>query len=127
MCGSSSPRLPAASGPARAGQWLTILFLFSPSPLKAHDATAGWAYPQACCHGDMTTGECQSIPSRTVRGNGRGWVVVLDPGDHRKVTRRQRYFIPYGDEIPSRDGDYHICLHPGEEHENCFFVPPDTM
>ncbi|MER9873097.1 hypothetical protein NKJ12_08555 [Mesorhizobium sp. M0195] len=96
-------------------------------PSRAHDAPSGWSYPLACCHGDAEHGECQRIPARAVHVRPSGWVVILRPGDHRKITRQQRYFIPYGDEIPSQDGNYHICLHPTEEHENCFLAPPDAM
>lgn len=93
----------------------------------AHQTASGWTYPPACCQGDAVDGDCQSIPGSAVLERGGGWTVVLDPGDHRKVTHRNRYFVPYGSEIPSRDGQFHICLHPTEEHENCFFVPPDAM
>lgn len=102
------------------------LCLISGSTL-AHDSSTGWTYPPACCRGDADHGDCQRIPDRTVQVRPGGWVVVLHPGDHNKVTRQDRYFIPFGDEIPSYDNDYHICLHPTEEDENCFFVPPDTM
>lgn len=97
------------------------------TPASAHQAASGWTYPPACCHGDAEHGECQAIPERAVKENGGGWSIVLEPGDHRKVTHRNRYFVPYGSEIRSGDGNYHICLHPTEEHENCFFVPPDAM
>lgn len=126
MCGK--PRLCLASGPVNAIRRLAaVLLFFSSVPAQAHEAPTGWAYPPACCEGDAQRGECQRIPARTVHGRPGGWVVVLNPGDHHRVTRRQRYFIPHGDEIPSQDGDFHICLYPTEDHENCFFVPPDSM
>ncbi|WP_269930150.1 hypothetical protein [Aminobacter sp. HY435] len=62
-----------------------------------------------------------------MKEHGGGWVIVLEPGDHRNITHRNRYFVPYGSEIPSGDSDYHICLHPTEEFPHCFFVPPDAM
>lgn len=96
-------------------------------PAWAHQAASGWSYPPACCHGDIESGECQAIPGTSVREQNGGWTIVLEPGDHRKVTHRNRYFVPYGSEIPSGDGDFHICLHPTEEHQNCFFVPPGAM
>ncbi|SUU90360.1 hypothetical protein EDC40_105175 [Aminobacter aminovorans] len=105
---------------------LPLLFV-TISPASAHRTASGWRYPPACCHGDIEHGECQAIPEKAVEEHGGGWSIVLEPGDHRKVTHRNRYFVPYGSEIPSGDGDYHICLHPTEEHENCFFVPPDAM
>ncbi|PWK67566.1 hypothetical protein [Aminobacter sp. AP02] len=94
---------------------------------SAHQATSGWTYPPACCHGDIESGECQAIPDKSVKEEGGGWSIQLEPGDHRKVTRHNRYFVPYGSEIPSGDGDFHICLHPTEDHENCFFVPPGAI
>lgn len=93
----------------------------------AHQAQSDWSYPLACCHGDTNRGECQNIPGSAVVERDGGWTIVLNPGDHRKVTHPNRYFVPYGSEIPSQDGQYHICLHPTEEHENCFFVPPGAM
>lgn len=106
---------------------LALSAFFVTPPAWAHETRSGWTYPPACCHGDLERGECQAIPERAVNEHGGGWSIVLEPGDHRKVTHRNRYFVPYGSEIPSGDGDYHICLHPTEEHENCFFVPPGAM
>lgn len=93
----------------------------------AHDADRSWSYPPACCHGDMVTGECGSIPSMTVTPQADGYVIILRPGDHQKVTRQNRYFVPYDSVIPSGDDRFHICLHPTEEHENCFFAPSEAM
>jgi hypothetical protein len=118
-------------GPRRCGclrYTLLVIAIVAGTPLSdAHQSASGWAYPPACCHGDADGGECQSIPGHAVVERDGGWSIVLNPGDHRKVTHRNRYFVPYGSEIPSGDSDYHICLHPTEEHENCFFVPPDAM
>ncbi|RWA69386.1 hypothetical protein [Mesorhizobium sp.] len=93
----------------------------------AHMADSGWTYPLACCHGDQASGECQKIPSMTVTPRQDGYVVILRPGDHRKVTHQNRYFVPYDVVIPSGDDNFHICLHPTEEHENCFFAPANAM
>jgi hypothetical protein len=92
-----------------------------------HPRSHHWMYPPACCHGDENSGECDRIPANTVTEVDGGWIVLLGPGDHRKVTSRHRFFIPYGDELPSGDADYHICLHPTESDENCFFVPPGAV
>ena len=54
-------------------------------------------------------------------------VVILRPGDHQKVTHQNRYFVPYDVVLPSGDDNFHICLHPTEEEENCFFAPADAM
>lgn len=93
----------------------------------AHGAGSGWTYPPACCHGDSVTGECSSIPSTTVTPSEDGYVIILRPGDHRKVTRQNRYLVPYDSVIPSGDDNFHICLHPTEEHENCFFAPAEAI
>jgi hypothetical protein len=93
----------------------------------AHSTGSGWTYPPACCHGDLLTGECGRIPSTTVTPQADGYVIILRPGDHQKVTHQNRYFVPYNSVIPSGDDDFHICLHPTEEHENCFFAPSEAM
>lgn len=95
------------------------------SPLTgyAHQAR-GWTYPPACCKGSDVGGDCQRIPAETVTKGRHGFSVVLRPGDHHLVTRVLNFLIPYGDEIPSGDSDFHICLHPTQDHMNCFFAPP---
>ena len=93
----------------------------------AHSAKTGWAYPPACCKGDKVSGDCERIPNTAVKAGQRGFTVLLYPGDHRRVTSRQTFLIPYGNEIPSGDGDFHICLHPTETDANCFFAPPDGV
>ncbi|WP_245433108.1 hypothetical protein [Mesorhizobium sp. WSM3866] len=96
-------------------------------PALAHSADRAWTYPPACCHGDAVTGECGKIPASTVTPRPDGYVIVLRPGDHQKVTHQDRYFVPYDVVIPSGDDNFHICLHPTEEDENCFFAPADAM
>ncbi|MDG4908694.1 hypothetical protein P9228_19910 [Mesorhizobium sp. WSM4898] len=92
----------------------------------AHSSRS-WTYPPACCHGDSATGECGKIPASTVTPRPDGYVIILRPGDHGRVTHQNRYFVPYDVVIPSGDDNFHICLHPTEEDENCFFAPADTM
>ncbi|KQV28522.1 hypothetical protein ASC97_04430 [Rhizobium sp. Root1203] len=92
----------------------------------AHQSGSGWTYPPACCKSRDVGGDCEAIPSTAVRKGHRGFSVYLHRGDHHLITRNQLYFIPYGDEIPSGDGDFHICLHPTEDDVNCFFAPPDS-
>ncbi len=92
----------------------------------AHSADC-WTYPPACCHGEPVIGECGKIPSKTVTPRPDGYEIILRPGDHRKVTHQNRYFVPYDVVIPSGDDNFHICLHPTEEHENCFFAPANAM
>ena len=67
------------------------------------------------------------IPSLAVTPRPDGYVVILRPGDHRKVTHQNRYFVPYDVVLPSGDDHFHICLHPTEEDENRFFAPADAM
>lgn len=130
LSGVQLRRFALAVSPAKAGFAAVLAcsaLLPAMQPVAAHEAPGSWTYPKACCHGDAETGECQRIPGRSVHVRPGGWVVLLKPGDHRRITRQQRYFVPTGDELPSHDGDYHICIHPTEEDANCFFVPPDTM
>ena len=91
----------------------------------AHDTESGWTYPPACCRGDKERGDCQEIPNASVSTGPDGFRVMLNPGDHHLVTKQHFFRIPYGDTIPSEDSDFHICLHPTEDHANCFFAPPD--
>lgn len=95
------------------------------STANAHHASAVWTYPLACCKGTEIGGDCQRVPDGHVTIGRHGYAVTLNPGDHALVTRKQMYFIPYGDEIPSGDAHFHICLHPTEDHVNCFFAPPE--
>lgn len=105
-----------------------LVLVLTVSDGQAHSPSgANWTYPPACCNGDEADGDCQRIPTRTVRRGPDGFAVYLKPGDHPRVTHDNFYFVPYDATIPSEDGRYHICLYPTEEHENCFFAPPDLM
>jgi hypothetical protein len=90
----------------------------------AHQAGTTWAYPLACCKSTGIGGDCQRVPGARVKERQNGYVIRLFPGDHPKVTREHIFLIPYGDEIPSGDDDFHVCLHPTEDYLNCFFAPP---
>lgn len=92
----------------------------------AHQATTGWTYSPACCKARHVGGDCEAIPTPDVTRGGQGFSVRLRAGDHHLATRPHLFWIPYGDEIPSGDGQYHLCLHPTEDHVNCFFAPPDS-
>jgi hypothetical protein len=89
----------------------------------AHGPDGSWTYPPACCRGDELGGDCEKIPNGTVREDKAGYIVTLQPGDHRRVSRPHRYVVPYGSAITSGDGNYHACLHPTEVNLNCFFAP----
>ena len=104
----------------------SLLLAFPVLPAAAHKAPAGWSYPPSCCNGDRATGDCQVIPAERVRESIDGYIVTLRPGDHRLVTRLQRYRIPYGEEIRSPDGNFHICLYPTQATVFCFFAPPNS-
>jgi len=106
----------------------------------AHQSGSGWAYPPSCCKGKDFGGDCEAIPRSRVRKGPGAFSVILHPGDHHLVTRNQSFLIPYGNESPSGDGDFHICLQPTDEaneadgigrggryHMNCFFAPPDGV
>lgn len=115
-------------GQARLGSFaLVIATAAALDDVSAHSARSNWTYPPACCHGDPVIGECDTIPSTTVPPRPDGYVIILRPGDHHRVTRPNRYFVPYDAVIPSGDDNFHICLHPTEEHENCFFAPSEAM
>ncbi|WP_348639503.1 hypothetical protein [Mesorhizobium sp. M7A.F.Ca.MR.176.00.0.0] len=72
--------------------------------LYAHKAQSGFEYPASCCNGDKSVGDCQMISDDIVRETPEGCAVVLLPGDHRLVTRRQSFRIPYGQQLNSPDG-----------------------
>ncbi|KQV37646.1 MULTISPECIES: hypothetical protein [unclassified Rhizobium] len=93
---------------------------------EAHQANSGWTYPPACCKAHAIGGDCEAIPARDVTLGPYGFSVFLQTGDHHLATRSHRFFIPYGDEMRSGDGQYHICLHPTESDVNCFFAPPGS-
>jgi hypothetical protein len=118
--------------PGRIFRWCLVLSLFAIGGRALTDVSSahgphGWLYPLDCCYGDGKTGNCQMIPAGTVTETPDGFMVVLNPGDHGMVTRRQTFRIPYGKERRSVDHDYHICLHPRRSTAGCFFAPPRTM
>ncbi len=104
---------------------LTVLFLslaFSATAL-AHESHKGFKYESYCCNGDAETGDCQMIPTRSVRVTSDGYEVSLAPGDHRMVTRRQIFNWSQREARRSEDGEYHLCLFPDEDTPRCFYAP----
>jgi hypothetical protein len=53
-----------------------------------------------------------------------GWVVTLDVGDHFLIKARTTWTIPYGEERPSTDGEFHACLWPTAATLHCLYAPP---
>ena len=109
---------------------LPIAFAIAAMPAlagRAHEGSNGWAYPPACCKGNEQGGDCHRIPEGAVATGRYGFSVHIKPGHHPMATREHRFLIPYGNEIPSGDGYFHICLYPNEDHVNCFFAPPDGV
>lgn len=119
---------PAAPGTLKMNRALYFSAILSTlscwNGATAHDTESGWIYPPACCRGDKERGDCHEIPSTSVSTGPDGFRVLLNPGDHHLVTKQHFFRIPYGDTIPSGDSHFHICLHPTEDHANCFFAPP---
>lgn len=72
-------------------------------------------------------GDCHRLPGSHVKKGRNGFSVLVHPGEHPAVTKQQQFLIPYGSELPSGDGDFHICLYPTQDHVNCFFAPPDDV
>jgi len=103
----------------RAASILALGLLLLASAAQAHQAPSGMEYSSFCCNGQ----DCAPIPAQTVRTSPAGYVVVLQPGDHPMVTERQEFVVPYGKELPSTDGGYHICLYPTQEVLRCFYAP----
>jgi hypothetical protein len=100
----------------------SVMFAFA-SSVSAHDAPAGWSYEPFCCNGDNHTGDCQMIPSKSVKVTPRGYRVTLLPGDHRLVTRAHVFMLPMTKAMQSGDGEYHLCLFPNEDTPRCFYAP----
>lgn len=102
---------------------LTLVVLACAGVAAAHDAPTGWKYDPYCCNGDGVTGDCQMIPSRTVKVVQGGFQITLEPGDHHLVTRNHIFMMPQRKTMRSPDGAYHLCLFPNENTPRCFYAP----
>ncbi|MFC3164710.1 hypothetical protein [Ciceribacter thiooxidans] len=100
--------------------WLMIVLA---PPAYAHDAATGWSYDAFCCNGSHVSGDCQTIPSRSVRVTRNGYEITVGPGDHRLVTRRHDFTLPQSNARRSQDEEYHLCLFPDEDTLRCFYAP----
>ncbi|CAN7532593.1 hypothetical protein LJR030_005446 [Rhizobium sp. LjRoot30] len=102
---------------------LTLVMIAFASCVQAHEAQTGWKYEAFCCNGNSHNGDCQMIPTRSVKITPSGFVVQLTPGGHRLVTRRHIFNLKQGDARRSQDGEYHLCLFPDENTPRCFYAP----
>ncbi len=110
-------------GVLSAGAGIAALLLIS-GPVQAHEAHSGMPYPAICCNGNAKGGDCQAISSKAVRSIPGGYRVTLRPGDHWMVTREHVFDVPEARTRDSEDGQFHICLYPDENNNQCFFAPP---
>lgn len=97
-----------------------VLFAFD---VMAHDAKLGWRYDAYCCNGNEHSGDCQQIPSRSVKIVQGGYQLTLVPGDHRLLTRDHVFKFPQRSTRRSQDSEYHLCLFPDENTPRCFYAP----
>jgi hypothetical protein len=106
----TTPRLPAA-GFAAATAFAVNVILASATVGHAHDAPAGWIYPQFCCSGY----DCRPVPASDVEEGPKGYVIrptgELVPMSSPKVK-------------DSPDGEYHWCSVAGADDGKtiCLFV-----
>ena len=70
------------------------------------------------------TGDCQMIPTTTVKVVAGGYEITIAPGQHRLATRGHTFFVEQSRARMSKDSDYHLCLWPTEDEVQCFFAPP---
>lgn len=105
-----------------AGVGLGMFAILAP-PAKAHDAPSGWKYDAYCCNGNNHNGDCQPIPSSSVKVISGGYSVKIEPGQHRLATRAHTFEFPQTKVRRSQDGDYHLCLYPDENTPRCFYAP----
>ena len=104
-----------------------ITFCLIAGQARAHEAASGFKYDAACCHGVGPTGDCQPIPTSTVKPIPGGYQITLAPGDHHLVTRVHVFQIESSLVRKSTDGQFHACLYPTEDTLRCFYAPPMGM
>ena len=95
-------------------------------PALAHHAPSGWQYPDECC---KDSNDCQMIHERNVSTDDVGYVVTLEPGEHRHAPGGGNFFILDQQVRVSGDSEYHVCIH---EYENgpgvlCLYIPPQEV
>lgn len=96
----------------------------------AHEAPAsasmpeGWSFDGWCCNGNAVEGDCDRIPTSSVKPVNGGFKVTLRPGDHRLVTAPQSYPVfAQKDVRDAPDGYYYACLYPTQEKLRCLYGP----
>jgi hypothetical protein len=101
--------------PVRVGVLAAALAGSATSPVFAHMAPSGWAYPYQCC----SNRDCQPMHGAEIT-EGPGGYVIEGTGEVLSYTD------PRLKESP--DGEFHLCLRPGD-HSNavCLFVPPRSF
>ena len=89
-------------------------------PVYAHSF-----YSYFCCQGDR---DCQPIPTKSVQITARGYLVTLQPNEHRMlggVVGPTSYLVPFADAKESPDGGFHACILPHNLKEiRCLYAPP---
>lgn len=97
-----------------------------PVDARAHEAHSGMKYDAWCCQGnaETNTGDCQAIPDSAVKITNDGYEITIEPGQHRLVTRTQRFKVAFGAARQSTDDNYHLCVYPTEDDFRCFYAPP---
>ncbi len=87
-----------------------IILLMMCSSALSHD----W-YPVGCCSGK----DC--APVKNVIESKNGYVITVKKGEHPMVYYDREFFVPYGKEDFSPDGQYHLCISMTGE-VLCFFA-----
>ena len=87
-----------------------LIALLLTTPVAAHQAASGWAYPTECCSGK----DCFEFPGEKIKETPRGY--ELPSG----------IVVPYNDRRlrSSPDGEYHVCANFVNKVLTCLFVPP---
>lgn len=101
-----------------------IRFALALSALAVMPATAHEFYDTWCCNGNAHSGDCQPIPSASVKPVDGGYQITLGPGDHRLATRVHVFSKAQAETRRSLDGRYHACLYPTEDTLRCLYIPP---
>jgi hypothetical protein len=96
------------------------------APVQAHQAQSGWTYPVECCSDAQ---DCQVINGRDVSNDKDGYIVTLEPGEHRHAPEGGTFYMLDRQVKQSGDDNFHVCIH---EYTNgpgaiCLYIPPQSM